>query len=176
MIGSGVGAGAGEYDGNAGNMLTPMNDDMLFSVVPNEQVGQLYAYRINNSAVVLGTRRASTFGASIGIGLVANGMYRCLAENDNANSQRTININVTSMIHYLMYVIVVMINDVVFSEPPVEELVYMRFSVIPFHMIVEYLNLTSSSFVIPIFRTALLNVLNKTTQHVVNCYEVQRYG
>ena len=63
-----------------------------------------------------------------------------------------------------------------FSDPPAEDSVYMRFSVIPFDMIVEYLNLTSSSFVIPIVRTALLNVLNKTTPHVVNCYEVQRYS
>ena len=76
-------------------MLAPMNDD-TFSVVPNEQVGQLYAYRINDSAVVLGTRRASTFGASIGIGSVANGTYRCRAQNDNANSESVININVTS--------------------------------------------------------------------------------
>ncbi len=98
MIGSGLGAGAGAGadDSNTGNMLTPMNDDDTFSVVPNEQVGQLYAYRINDSAVVLGTRRTSTFGASIGIGSVASGMYRCQAENDNANSQSVININVTS--------------------------------------------------------------------------------
>ena len=92
MTGSGAGAGAGD-DSNAGNMLTPvsMNND-VFSVVSNEQVGQLYAYRINSSAVVLGTRRASTFGASIGIGSVANGIYKCLAENDNARSQNIITI------------------------------------------------------------------------------------
>ncbi len=53
-----------------------------------------------------------------------------------------------------------------------ESFIYMRFSVIPFHVIVDYLNLTSSAFVVPIFRTALLNILNET---VVNCYEVQRY-
>ena len=106
MIGSGfgpgAGAGAGADNSNAGNMLTPIDDDM-FSVVPNEQVGQLYAYRINDSAVVLGTRRASTFGASIGIGSIANGTYRCLAENDNAISQNIVNINVTSKLHCLIY-------------------------------------------------------------------------
>ena len=105
MIGSGFGAGAGAGDDgiNAGDKLTPMNDDDTFFVVPNEQVGQLYAYRINDSAVVLGTRRASTFGASIGIGSVASGTYRCLAENDNANSQDVININVTSKLHCLLF-------------------------------------------------------------------------
>ena len=59
----------------------------------------------------------------------------------------------------------------------------MRFSVIPFNTIVEYLNLTSFVFVTPIFRTALLNVLNQhdntmlsqQSQHIVDCYEVQRY-
>ena len=96
MIGSGVGAGAGADNSNAGNMLTPMLMNDVFSVVPNEQIGQLYAYRINDSAVVLGTRRASTFGASIGIGSVASGTYWCLAENDNANSQRIITLYINS--------------------------------------------------------------------------------
>ncbi len=176
MFGLGIGAGAGAGDdSNAGNMLTPvsLNNDS-FSVVPNEQVGQLYAYRINDSAVVLGTRRASTFGASIGIGSVASGTYQCLAENDNANSQSIINVNVTSKLDFL-HLFLYLNNCVVFSDPQAKSFVYMRFSVIPFNAIVEYLNLTSSSFVIPIFRTALLNILNKTTRHVVNCYEVQRY-
>ena len=53
--------------------------------------------------------------------------------------------------------------------------IYMRFSIVPFHVIVEYLNLTSSAFVIPIFRTALLTILNETSHRVVNCYEVERY-
>ena len=94
MTGSGV--GTGDDISNAGNMLTPISMNDGFSVVPNEQVGQLYAYRINDSAVVLGTRRASTFGASIGIGSVASGTYRCLAENDNANSQNIITISINS--------------------------------------------------------------------------------
>ena len=86
MVGSGGGAGDSI-------MLTPIS---TFFVVPNEQVGQLYAYRINDSAVVLGTRRASTFGASIGIGSLANGAYRCLAENDNTNSQRIVTVSTAS--------------------------------------------------------------------------------
>ena len=92
-----TGAGAGADSGDAGNMLTPMSmSDNGFPVVPNEQVGQLYAYRINDSAVVLGTRRASTFGASIGIGSVTSGTYQCVAENDNANSESNVTISVLS--------------------------------------------------------------------------------
>ena len=103
VIGSGIGAGAGAGAGDdAGNILAPIMNEDVFSVVPNEQVGQLYAYRINDSAVVLGTRRASTFGASIGIGSVASGTYRCLAENDNANSESIITINVTSKLDSLL--------------------------------------------------------------------------
>ena len=50
----------------------------------------------------------------------------------------------------------------------------------PFSTIVQYLNLTSSKFVTPMFETALLNALNNNdtssqSQHVVNCNEVQRY-
>ena len=103
MVGSGAGAG---FEGNnTGNMLTPFSQsDEGFSVVPGEQVGQLYAYRINASAVILGTRRASVFGASIGIGAVAGGKYRCLAENAIANSRLEISIDATGKpslrIHY----------------------------------------------------------------------------
>ena len=56
----------------------------------------------------------------------------------------------------------------------------MRLSVIPFKTIMDALNLNSSMFVIPIFSTALLSTLNDDVtyhkgQHVVDCYEVQRY-
>lgn len=89
--GSGVDPGVDGTDTN--NKLTPISMSMEeFSVVPGEQVGQLYAYRINNSAVVLGTRKAGTFGASIGIGSVAQGRYQCHAENVNANSNVEITI------------------------------------------------------------------------------------
>ena len=70
--------------------------DEEFSVIPDEQVGQLYAYRINNSAVVLGTRRSSTFGASIGIGSVAQGIYQCMAKNAHAKNDLVISISVLS--------------------------------------------------------------------------------
>ena len=70
--------------------------DEKFSVIADEQVGQLYAYRINNSAVVLGTRRSSTFGASIGIGSVAQGKYKCIAENENANRELDITVSLLS--------------------------------------------------------------------------------
>ena len=104
MIGSGIGAGDGIS--NAGNMLTPISMSDGFSVIPNEQVGQLYAYRINDSAVVLGTRRASTFGASIGIGSVASGTYQCLAENDNTNSENVVTISINSkLINFLSLIL-----------------------------------------------------------------------
>ena len=94
---AGSGAGAGFESNNTGNMLTPFSQsDEGFSVVPGEQVGQLYAYRINASAVILGTRRASVFGASVGIGAGAGGVYECRAKNDNADRVYTITINIQS--------------------------------------------------------------------------------
>ena len=65
-------------------------------MIPDEQVGQLYAYRINSSAVILGTRKAGTFGASIGIRSEAQGQYQCLAKNVNAKRDVGITISVLS--------------------------------------------------------------------------------
>ena len=93
--GSGVDPGVDGSD--TGNKLTPISSSIEdFSVLPGEQVGQLYAYRINSSAVVLGTRKAGTFGASVGIGSVAQGQYQCLAKNVNAKSNARITISVSS--------------------------------------------------------------------------------
>lgn len=93
--GSGVDPGIDNSD--SGSKLTPISSNIEdFSVLPGERVGQLYAYRINSSAVVLGTRKAGTFGASVGIGSVAEGQYQCLAENVNAKSNVRITISVLS--------------------------------------------------------------------------------
>ena len=97
LIGSGAGAGDGANDSDTDNLLTPVFSHIEhFFVVPDEQVGQFYAYRINSSAVVLGTRKAGTFGASVGIGSVAQGQYQCLAKNVNAKSNARITISVSS--------------------------------------------------------------------------------
>lgn len=65
------------------------------------------------------------------------------------------------------------------AQQKAEDLVYMRLSVVPFNTIMEYLNLTSALFVLPIFETSLLTALNKIhdneNQHTVECYEVRRY-
>ena len=93
--GSGVDPGVDGSD--TGNKLTPISSSIEdFFVLPGEQVGQLYAYHINSSAVVLGTRKAGTFGASVGIGSVAQGQYQCLAKNVNAKSNARITISVSS--------------------------------------------------------------------------------
>lgn len=63
-----------------------------FSQVSGEISGQLYAYRVNSSAVYLGTRNAKEFGAAIGIGIVASGTYSCSAQN--LNEVRSQNITV----------------------------------------------------------------------------------
>ena len=61
-----------------------------FSQVPMERSGQLYAYRVNSSAVFLGTRTAEEFGAAIGIKPVANGNYICTARNRNESASLSI--------------------------------------------------------------------------------------
>lgn len=64
-----------------------------FSQVSMEQSGQLYAYRVNSSAVYLGTRNAAEFGAAIGIGVIADGTYTCIAQNRNESA--SVNLTVT---------------------------------------------------------------------------------
>ena len=69
------------------DLLTPeeidfMNEALLLT--QNEDIGQLYAYRLNEQEVILGTRNM-TFKASIGISQVAVGSYVCFAENDEQN-------------------------------------------------------------------------------------------
>ena len=67
-----------------------------FSQVSEESSGQLYAYRVNSSAVYLGTRNAQEFGAAIGIGIVANGTYNCNAQNLNEVNSKEITVIVQS--------------------------------------------------------------------------------
>ena len=62
-----------------------------------EDVGQLYSYRLNSSAAVLGTRRwqlSSGQNVTIGVQQTGNGMYLCLAANANEESMRTVTITV----------------------------------------------------------------------------------
>ena len=39
-------------------------------------------------------------GAAVGIKQVANGIYRCIAQNDNASDTATLRVNVMSKFHY----------------------------------------------------------------------------
>ena len=64
------------------------------SQVSMERSGQLYAYRANTSSIYLGTRSGSEFGAAIGIGVVADGTYICIARNINESANVSIEINV----------------------------------------------------------------------------------
>ncbi len=73
-----------------------------FEPVTGEAVGQLYSYRLNDSAVYLGTRRRIEFGASIGIGNIADGLYTCFAKNENENNTLEISITVLCKLHLLI--------------------------------------------------------------------------
>ena len=59
-----------------------------------ETLGQLYAYRYNDTYVVLGTRSAITedgaIQTAVGISEVANGAYHCSAENANATRNSSV--------------------------------------------------------------------------------------
>jgi len=76
----------------------------------NETLGQLYAYRVSSTEMILGTREAAypetlqsinsrTTGVLIGISSVSNGLYKCIARNANASRTITATINVLGMPH-----------------------------------------------------------------------------
>ena len=65
--------------------------------VSGEMRGQLYAYRVNSSAVYLGTRNAAELGAAIGLGETAQGTYSCVARNENARRSVNITVQVNGM-------------------------------------------------------------------------------
>ena len=54
----------------------------------NEQPGQLYAYRISQSEVILHTRHMGP----IGIQPIADGMYKCVARNRNETNNITVSV------------------------------------------------------------------------------------
>lgn len=69
-----------------------------FISIPDEEPGQLYAYRLNGNVLYLATRDqslSSDLGGSIGIGKVAQGSYRCIARNGNANKTEDLTVQVT---------------------------------------------------------------------------------
>ena len=61
-----------------------------------EEVGQLYAYRMSDSNVVLRTRESYEIGqpVAIGIQVIANGTYVCVSANANEQRMRTLTIGV----------------------------------------------------------------------------------
>ena len=68
-----------------------------FEFPPTEDVGQLYSYRLNSRAAVLGTRRWQPFrgqNVTIGVQQTGSGMYVCLATNANERSIQTVTIAV----------------------------------------------------------------------------------
>ena len=70
------GSGSGEFT------VTPTFEP--YDVLETEEAGQMYAYRHNATTVVLATRKREVFGAAVGIGLISNGMFKCIARNDHA--------------------------------------------------------------------------------------------
>ena len=85
-------------EGGSGSGLEAIEQMMLlFEFPPTEDVGQLYSYRLNSRAAVLGTRRWQPFGGqnvTIGVQQTGSGMYMCLAANANERSMQTVTIRV----------------------------------------------------------------------------------
>ena len=76
----------------------PSSTELLGSnerdILMTEIAGQLYAYRVNDTYVVLGTRKADVFGAAVGADSIANGAYQCFASNEYNNVSASIFITI----------------------------------------------------------------------------------
>jgi len=86
-------------EGGSGSGLSPR--EQLTTELPTEVAGQLYAYRLNDSAAVLRTREWQPFRSSeiaaIGLQEAGDGIYICAAENANEVSNRTVTIRVAGV-------------------------------------------------------------------------------
>ena len=92
---------------NTSSSTPPRMDSPHSNIIVHDEVaGQLYAYRLTHSAVILGTRDRSIFGADVGIGEMANGRYKCLAESEYSSSDLELSIRVSGEILRAMQLIV----------------------------------------------------------------------
>ena len=82
--------------GNGNDLMNGIQTEFTYTFPEKEILGQLYAYRINNSAVVLRTRETFYLDQRIPIGIsqVAKGEYTCTARNANEMDEVSVNIDI----------------------------------------------------------------------------------
>ena len=182
-------------EGGSGSGLEAIEQMMLlFEFPPTEDVGQLYSYRLNSRAAVLGTRRWQPFGGqnvTIGVQQTGSGMYMCLAANANERSMQTVTIRVQGTdidcrsLHNKINSPRILIgawklshNFFISATNPPETTAYLRFSTTTVDQALQLLQLQSKEFMTSVFTTTILNVLgtNLGTQQAANCYQVPRYA
>ena len=85
-------------DNSDSTLLQPDTNFTQIEALPivTESPGQLYAYRVSRSEVILGTRRKDVLGSSIGISQEGQGEYQCVATNSVINNTLSINISIRS--------------------------------------------------------------------------------
>ena len=87
-----TGSGSGGYSME----LSPFSEEHHLEVLQNEEPGQLYAYRYNNTKVVLGSRKKEIFGAAVGVSMNSKGKYKCVAINDYEREEFDLEIGIKS--------------------------------------------------------------------------------
>lgn len=93
MAGNGTYKDVTEIDSNDKLNFTSYKFSLaLDEILSKEKLGQVYAYRLNNSRVILGTRRTDIFGAAIGVREISNGSYQCFAENNDTSNSRVLHL------------------------------------------------------------------------------------
>lgn len=83
----------------------PIKTFSNLTVLENERAGQVYAYRYNETTVVLGTRKREVFGAAVGIGEASSGLFKCIAYNElNQDHEQVIDIKISSKCFCYIYI------------------------------------------------------------------------
>ena len=95
-------SGSGMIPNTDSDTLQPDGNFTQTEALPivTESPGQLYAYRVSRSEVILGTRRKDELGSSIGISQEGQGEYQCVAANSVINSTLSITISIRSTYEY----------------------------------------------------------------------------
>ena len=139
----------------------------------NETLGQLYAYRVSHTEMLLGTREGAypetlqsnnsrATGVLIGISSVSNGLYRCVARNANASRTITVTINVQGMSQeaYDSLASSILISYTTPSDPAVttsnQTTAYLRTSVADVTMLVEQLFFHNEAYITALLSTMVL--------------------
>lgn len=156
--------------------VTEINATKYFNAIADldintsqNELGSLFAYRYNNTKVVLGTRKTDTFGAAVGIREISQGDYECYADNNNANDSKILHLNVIGKVPIMAWYMYSYYFDVLSGPPSLMKESYVRLTTESVQRFAEkYLNSTHECIkcVLAVIGTAVLKSFSENADNV----------